>query len=336
MSGGDQVSGVRRGLVLGGGGVLGGAWTVGALPALEDVLDMDARDFDAVVGTSAGSVVAALLACGVSSADLLTHQLGGMPSSGPLAGYDFGDDEATGPPRPLRPRPGMGSGALLLRNARNLRDLPPTAVLSALLPEGRGQLGSVGSLVAHVQPNGWPAARRLTVVALDYDSGERVCFGRGGAPEVDLPTAVMASCAIPGWYQPVVVGGRRYIDGGAWSSTNLDLMAGLGMDEVYVLAPQVSFAPDSPTPWATRLERQWRARVTQRCLRELHKVHREGADVTVLGPAESDLVAMGRNLMDPTRRRRVVETSLRTSALALRDPAPLLLPAGEDSAMDAG
>jgi NTE family protein len=133
----------------------------------------------------------------------------------------------------------------------------------------------------------------------------------------------MASCAIPGWYQPVRLGQRRYIDGGAWSSTNLDLMAGLGLDEVYVLAPSVSFVRDAPKHWRTRVERQWRNRVTQRCLRELRRVHQEGPHVTVLGPGEEDLEAFGANLMDVGRRSRVIETSLRTSAHALRDPAPL-------------
>ena len=41
--------------------MLGAAWTVGALKALEDELGMDARDFDEYVGTSAGSVLTALL-----------------------------------------------------------------------------------------------------------------------------------------------------------------------------------------------------------------------------------------------------------------------------------
>ena len=122
-------------------------------------------------------------------------------------------------------------------------------------------------------------------------------------PAVDLSTAVMASCAIPGWYQPVRIGEHRYIDGGAWSSTNIDLLAGHGLDEVYVLAPQVSFDADHPSQLATRLERQWRVRVTARALREVAKVHRHGAEVTVLGPGADDLEAMGANLMEVGRRR---------------------------------
>jgi NTE family protein len=313
----------RRGLVLGGGGVLGAAWTVGALKALEAELGMDARDFDELVGTSAGSVLVALLGSGVSVRELLKHQLEGAIDVGPLAGYSWSYERDTGGDRPGMPRVGLGSRELLRRNALHLRQLPPTAVLSAILPEGRGSIEAVGSLVGHVVPEGWVDREGVCVVALDFDTGERVAFGRAGAPEVPLASAVMASCAIPGWYQPMRIGAHRYIDGGAWSSTNLDLMVGRDLDEVYVLAPQVSFVRDAPTYWRTRVERQWRNRVTLRALRELHKVHEDGADVTMLGPGQEDLEAIGSNLMDVTRRPNVIETSLRTSAVALHDPAPL-------------
>jgi NTE family protein len=56
----------RRGIVLGGGGVLGGTWAVGALCALEERLGIRANDADVIVGTSAGSVVASMLGCGVT------------------------------------------------------------------------------------------------------------------------------------------------------------------------------------------------------------------------------------------------------------------------------
>ena len=313
----------RRGLVLGGGGVLGAAWMVGALQALQEETGVDVRDFDACVGTSAGSVLVALLGAGVSVADLVKHQLGVPLESGPLAGFHFDYERASGGDRPMRPRAGLGSRELLIRNALQLRQLPPTALLAALLPVGRGNLAAIGALIAHVVPEGWVARDCVTVVALDYDTGERAAFGRPGMPSAAIPDAVMASCAIPGWYQPVVIGSHRYIDGGAWSSTNLDLLAGEGLDEIFVLAPQVSFDQDSPTQWTTRLERQWRNRVTRKVVREVETVHHEGTEVTVLGPGPKDLEAIGGNLMDLSRRPAVIETSLRTSALALRDPAPL-------------
>jgi predicted acylesterase/phospholipase RssA len=313
----------RRGLVLGGGGVLGAAWMVGALQALQDEIGVDVREFEALVGTSAGSILAALLGAGVSVADLVNHQRGDHSESGRLAGFHFDYAEATGGDRPSRVRPGLGSRELLIHNARQLHQLPPTAVLSAFLPEGRGNLDAVGALIAHVVPDGWVARDGVAVVALDYDTGKRVAFGRPGVSPAALPEAVMASCAIPGWYQPVMIGDHRFIDGGAWSSTNLDLLAGQGLDEVYVLAPQASFDSDAPTQWATRLERQWRNRVTRRVLREATTVHHNGSEVTILGPGREDLEAMGGNLMDLARRPSVIETSLRTSAVALRDPDPL-------------
>jgi len=318
----------RRGLVLGGGGVLGAAWMVGALQALQNETGADVRDFEAFVGTSAGSVLVALLGAGVCVEDLVTHQREGQLESGPLAGFHFDYESASGGDRPIRPRSGMGSRELLLRNARQLRQLPPTTVLAAFLPEGRGNLAAVGALIAHVVPDGWVARDGVTVAALDYDTGERMPFGRPGARPAALHDAVMASCAIPGWYQPVRIGEHRFIDGGAWSSTNLDLLAGQGLDEIFVLAPQVTFDADAPTQWATRLERQWRARVTRRVIREVATVHHHGTEVTVLGPGHADLEAFGGNLMDVSRRPLVIETSLRTSARALRDPAPL--PDGND------
>src|SRR6476659_4791772 len=250
----------RRGLVLGGGGVLGAAWMVGALTALEDEVGVDVRRFDAFVGTSAGSVLAALLGSGVAVSDLLEHQLGREVTSGPLAGFSFDYEHDTGGDRPARPKRGLGSREMLLRNVRQLRQLPPTAVLAALLPEGRGRLDRVGALVSHVVPTGWAPRDGVTVVALDYDTGARVAFGSPGAPPADLADAVMASCAIPGWYQPVRIGADRYVDGGACSSTSVDLLAGFGLDEVWVIAPSVSFAVDAPDAFATRLERQWRTR----------------------------------------------------------------------------
>jgi NTE family protein len=313
----------RRGLVLGGGGVLGAAWMVGAMSVLEDEIGVDLRDFDEFVGTSAGSVLSALLGAGVSVADLRRHQLGDVITSGPMAGFHWDYENATGGDLPQRPRARIGSGGLLVRNARNLRRLPPTAVLSALLPEGRGRLDSVGALIRHVVPEGWVARDGVRVVAMDYESGQRIPFGAADAPRADLADAVMASCAIPGWYQPVRIGGRRYIDGGAWSATSVDLMAGLDLAEVYVVAPMVSFAMDEPAQLTTRLERRWRTRVTRRCLHEVALLHRGGSDVTVIGPGPRDLEAIGGNLMDVGRRESVLRTALETTPAALRDAAVL-------------
>lgn len=309
----------RRGLVLGGGGVLGGAWAVGALQAIDEVRGIDPREFDVIVGTSAGSVLGALIGAGVSIDALRDHQRGEQITEGPLAGYLWDYETATGGRRPSMPRlRGPGSVRLMASSLRYGLKMPPTAVLSAFMPVGNGSLERVGHLIDAITPFGeWSPHQSLWVVAMDYEAGHRVVFGREDAPEVPLSDAVMASCAIPGWFEPVAIAGRTYIDGGAWSATSADVLAGYGLDEIYVVAPMVSFETDEPESLLSRLERRWRGSVTRRCEAEVAELQQDGARVTVLGPGREDLEAMGGNIMDGRRRLEVLETSLRTSRVAL-------------------
>ncbi|MCH9718265.1 MAG: patatin-like phospholipase family protein [Actinomycetia bacterium] len=312
----------RRGLVLGGGGVLGAAWMVGALNALRDVHGFDPRDSDILVGTSAGSVLAALLGAGVSVEQMLDHQRGHPITEGPLTGYSFDYEKATGGSRPGRPKLlGPGSAKMIGASLRRVRTMPPTAVLSGFVPLGTGSLARVGHLIEAVTPmDEWSPHPNVWTVAMDYSDGRRVAFGQPGAPVAPLSDAVMASCAIPGWFSPVRIGQREYVDGGTWSATNLDLLVGQGLDEVFVLAPMVSFHLDRPQQLLTRLERRWRLQVTKRTLREAEKVRSGGCNVTLIGPGPEDLEAMGGNVMDLPRRIQVLETSLKTSVQSLRDP----------------
>lgn len=308
----------RRGLVFGGGGVLGGTWAVGALSAWSEATGLDPKDVDVIVGTSAGSVLGALVACGVSTDELITHYRDEHVESGPLAGYEWDPERATGGHRPGVPKlRGPGSPSLIRSGLRNIRGLPATALLSAFLPEGGRSLERVGHLIDAVTPFGeWSAHANLWVVAMDYADGHRVVFGRPGAPIAPLASAVMASCAIPGWFQPVEIDGRMYVDGGAVSATSVDVVAHAGLDEVYVMAPMVSFTMDSPSTISARLERQWRRQVTKTCREEMAVVRSTGTTVYSLGPGPEDLEAIGSNLMDASRRRLVLDTSLRTSAAA--------------------
>lgn len=327
MTAARSSDGVRRGLVLGAGGVLGFTWMIGALRALEAEEGFDARDVEVCVGTSAGSVLAALLGSGVGVDVALRHQQGIPLPADPDIGWDY--DRDSGGALPPRPGLGVGSPRLLLTAARHPRQVPPLAAFSAVLPRGRGTLGPLHRMVDRVSRTlpedgalaarpAWPTAPRTWLVALDYGAGQRTAFGRDGAPPATLADAVTASCAIPGWYAPVSIGGRRYVDGGTVSPTSLDLLAGLGLDQVYVLAPMASFAYDRPRSPVARAERRWRRVVSRRVLGEAATVRASGTEVTLLGPGPQDLQAIGANLMDPRRRAAVLATSLRTSTEALR------------------
>jgi len=304
-------------VVLGAGGVLGAAWTIGALAAVQDSRGFDPRDAEVLVGTSAGSVLAGFLGCGIGVDVLLDHQRGIVHPDAP--DIDFDPDTDSGGALPPLPRLGIGSPRGVLNTALRPWKATPMSALSAILPQGRGSLEPVANLVDAVCPRGaWAGHPQTWIVAMDYDSGRRVAFGRDGAPHAGLRDAVTGSCAIPGWYAPVRIGGRRYVDGGACSPTSLDLVASMGLDEVIVLSPMTSLDYDRPDTVAGRIERRFRRLVTKRLIGEAKKVAASGTKVTLLGPGAQDLDVIGANLMDPRRRAQVLETSLRTSADALR------------------
>jgi len=309
---------VRRGLVLGAGGVLGAAWTVGALASVEEQLGWDPREAEVLVGTSAGSVLVSALACGISVGELLDHQRG-VPD--PRIAFD--PDTDSGGAFPPLPLPFVGSPRGVLNASLRPWRITPMGALAAVMPQGRGSLAPLGALVDGILPGGgWAPHPATWIVAMDYDTGRRVPFGRQGSGPATLREAVMASCAIPGWYQPVTIGTRRYVDGGVCSPTSVDLVAKLGLDEVVVLSPMTSLSYDSPTSVAARIERRFRRLVTKRVVGELKKVAATGTTVTFLGPTAADLAIIGPNMMDPRRRTEVLESSLRTSAAALKEPGP--------------
>jgi NTE family protein len=216
----------RVGLVLGAGGVLGAAWMAGALAALQRRLPYPLGAVDLIVGTSAGSALAAALRCGVGVEDIVEHQRGTPLTLLPQLSEI--DRDAGGPLPPL-PRMRVGSPRLLISTALAPHRMHPWVAASALVPQGHARHTSLEGLVrgllaqaddAHARPataqnaeEDWAPGEATWIIAVDYDSGRRVAFGRTGAPPATLPEAVVASCSIPGWYRPTVIGGRRYVDG---------------------------------------------------------------------------------------------------------------------------
>lgn len=307
--------------MLGGGGTLGAAWMIGAMVTLHEELGFDPRTADLIVGTSAGAILAALLGAGASPRDLWQHQQSGEVPDGPLAGRIFDYDHAAGGGVPLRPQRGIGSPRLIALSVRHPRRYPKAVVFSAFLPPGRGSLGDIGRMVEDVIPSGsWSQHPGVRIVAMDYDSGERVVFGEPDAPRTGLAEAVMASCSIPSWFAPVVIDGRRFIDGGIYSNSNLDLLiadalpGGVALDEVYVLAPSAARGYDRPRGALGRLERAYRHTATRQLLHEAKQVRRSGSRVVILCPGADDLEVMGANLMDPARRADVLAMSRQTTS----------------------
>jgi NTE family protein len=198
----------------------------------------------------------------------------------------------------------FGSPALV---ARALRAGPAHAmkVAAGALPEGWVSTEPIVHLIGE-RAGSWPPSGRLWVVATDYESGDRVVFGRAGSPAPELPVAVAASCAIPGFYRPVRIAGRRYVDGGVHTGANLDLVAGEAFDLVICLNPL------SSRPGAARgVHWPVRALLHQQLVPQMRAVEESGARLIVLEP---DGPSIGRIGLNPMSRRRVEEVGLAASA----------------------
>jgi len=315
----------RIGLVLGGGGILGGAWLVGSLYALARASDWEPSWADYIVGTSAGSVVAALTAEGIPPWFIVHHQRGGnvegmTNSEGqPIVNADEGTRRLlswTG----QMPRPILGSPALVLRTALHPWRYPPAAAMTGWVGRGFLSTDEVKHMVEMVVPKGWSRHENLWIVALDYATGKRVVFGEVGSPDAELWQAVTASCAIPGVYRPVNIHGRLYVDGGVWSPSNLDLLAKTDVDVVIAMNPMSSLQPGLPTTIPERIDRLARGAFGRRLGREARRLTDKGVKLLLVQPGAEDLSAMGLNLMDPSRRIETLETAIETTTERLREP----------------
>ena len=221
MTGQPRPAGPARvGLVLGAGGRAGVAYHRGVLRAM-DSLGVDPRAAAVIVGTSAGSIVGASL----------RREATAVP---PLSWRD----------RPVRAGlPGRGA---VLELARRPREGLNAVLLRPDIRLGQLDLGDAVAALRRAYAAAWPAAP-LWLVAVRRADGRRVVFGRPGAPPADVPSAVAASCAVPGYVRPVRIGGVEYVDGGVHSPTNADLLADLDLDLVVVSSPM------SIDPGASRL-----------------------------------------------------------------------------------
>jgi NTE family protein len=179
---------------------------------------------------------------------------------------------------------------------------------------------SLKKQVRRVVPHGWAPHPNLWVVACDYATGRRVAFGRDGSPPAELADAVAASCTIPGFYGPVEIGGRRYVDGGVHSASNLDLLRDEQLDLVICLNPTSTLHPIralNPREWPTLL---FRRESGHRLGGEAKKLRGAGTPVVLVQPTRRDLDAMSVNLMSRSNRNEVIATASETVAQQLRSP----------------
>jgi NTE family protein len=291
-------------IVLGAGGPVGHAFHSGLMKALADGVAFDPRDAHLVIGTSAGAQVGALMRAGMSGHDLSARVTGEpMSDEGHAVAQHWNRPSHDAPPldapRPYRP----GSTRYLQHVLRRPWSARPARVVSALLPEGRVCMKQQVAGLQRVFGHEWPE-RALWITAVCLHSGERLTFGREGAPKTDVGTAVAASGAVPSVCVPPEVDGRPLVDGGMHSPTHLDLLEDTDADVVLVSSPLSMISP-------------------MRFLlgKEVRRLRARGKRVVVFEPEGEALSAMGRNPMDVTRAPEVARATHRAMLRRLERPS---------------
>lgn len=314
----------RVGLVLGAGGVLGGAWLAGSLAALVEATHWDPKDADVIVGTSAGSMIGALLAGNVPPWFMVSHSAGeSFPGLLDARGNptDEADRSAGGVLVRKRGVPDLRPHSLRygLRAIRNPRRHRFGAAAAAFAPRGVMSTRPLRETVMKVVPSGWADHPALWICATDTTTGKRVVFGREDAPPAELPEAVAASCAVPSVYRPVRIGDRLYVDGGAWSPSNLDSVGRAELDLVICLNPLSSLPEEVARAGKGGVSKRMRHTLGRRLGSETRKLEERGTKVVLLQPIAEDQDVLGGNLMSNARRHVVLETAQRTMVKQLEN-----------------
>lgn len=277
------------GVVLGGGGVTGASYEMAALMALELATGWDPSDADVIVGTSGGAYVAALVRSGRLDLDSMVQRHEDRDAVAErISGHLFTRDRSVRIGRWVRHGliPGIRKPGLTM-----LLGGPAAWTTDGLADWVRVQCGVVA--------DAWPTKPTI-ITAFDVARKERVAFGTEAAPDVTLADAVAASSAIPVAFQPRLVEGRLYVDGGVVSGTHADLVLGnpKPLDLLIIIAPMAA-EEDREGAWFYEkvFDRVGRTALGSEITR-IHE-HWPDTDVVVLRPSPSVLEVMRPNPLDP-------------------------------------
>jgi predicted acylesterase/phospholipase RssA len=240
----------RFGLAVAGGGPIGGIYEMGALRALDEAIEgLDLTRMDVYVGVSSGAFLAAGLANRIDTGEMCRM---------------FITEEE--PEHTFRPetflRPAFHE---YFRRALALPKVVTEAIIDLVFNPWTGNVTEVLGKLGAALPTGVfdnegierylrsmfsapgrsndfrKLDRPLYVVAVELDTGAAVRFGSAGANRVPISKAVQASSALPGFYPPVEIGGRHYVDGALQRTLHASVALDEDIDLLIALNPLVPF-----------------------------------------------------------------------------------------------
>jgi NTE family protein len=260
----------RRGLVLGGGGIVGLAWENGLIQGLADG-GVDLREADVIVGTSAGSLTGSQLAAGV---DFTSVSPDSVLSEVPTA---EGGIDAVAAASVMEAWLGMETVteegcAVVGERSRRARTASQESWIAA----------TGGAL----EFEAWPE-RDLRISVVDVMKGQRRIFDR--ASNAPIERVIAASCSVPGLFPAIEIDGTHYMDGGVWSGTHADVLANEGLDDVFVIAPLV----EGVVAFGRQMDEMLRS--------EIKTLAAVGCNAHCVFPESGDRETFGPNMMDGER-----------------------------------
>ncbi len=280
-----NIASPRRALVLGGGGILGAAYEVGALAALEERLGPGRiySDFQIFVGTSAGSFVAALASQGISAREML-RGFEGKRAEFDLQRRDFYQVDwqrfLTACWRFLASLVGESARELAARRVPSFVDLLLRA--QDQLPVGFIRVEGLESALCRIFARRGLSnrfadmKRKLYIPALDLDTSQRFVFGEDPEHDPTICQAVTASCAIPRFFGPVRLGGRLLVDGAIGGSLHVDIPLEKGATHVFIINPIVPACTsgsngDAPRAGCRTMSKAGLGQILDQCLKIEHE-----------------------------------------------------------------
>lgn len=240
----------RIGLAVAGGGPIGGIYEMGALRALDEAIEgLDLTRMDVYVGVSSGAFLAAGLANRVDSAEMCRmfiteespeHQFRPEHFLKP-AFFEYIKRLSTVPKI-------LGDWLIdLAKHPRSIRWSESLGRFGSAIPTGLFDNEGIerylsGIFNAPGRSNDFRQLDRpLYVIAVDIDTGQAVRFGSKEAPNVPISKAVQASSALPGFYPPVEIAGRHYVDGALQRTLHASIALDEDIDLLLALNPLVPF-----------------------------------------------------------------------------------------------
>jgi NTE family protein len=272
---------MSRALVLSGGGPVGIAWEAGLLAGLAEG-GVAASEADFILGTSAGSVVGALVAMGRAPGDIAAQIV--AETDRPRAVPQQLAENRVGAPNMMVLLKLMQEAAAGERDPEDVRREMGAFSLAGQTVDEEAFIGGFGRLHHLADAGDWPG-RGYACTAVDCETGAFVVWN--AAAKVPLSRAVASSCSVPGVFPAITINGRKYMDGGMRSATNADLAK--GHSKTLVVAVRLAAGE-----------------VSERMMRpvegEIRTLREAGGEVELIVPDEASTEALGGNLMNPLNR----------------------------------